>query len=100
MTKQPASTIGPAAKCAVMRLMLAFFVLRAFVPVGFMPGSGSAAGDGLQIVICTGTGAKSVQVDRDWRPVDADKSNKTDLAGDQECPFFKALAKPFSRPLP
>lgn len=50
--------------------LLIALCFRALLPVGFMPAN-AAVGDGMEIVICTGMGAKTIVVDADGVPVPA-----------------------------
>lgn len=65
------------------RLLVATVVLRALVPVGFMPDLSRLASGTIQLVICTGTGSKLVTLDENGKPVPA----KSSAHADQACPF-------------
>ena len=56
-------------------LAIAAMMLRAFVPAGWMPNIGGLA-NGVPIVICSGSGAQTVLVDPDGKPVQP--ANPTD----------------------
>ena len=56
-------------------LAIAAIMLRAFVPAGWMPNIGGPA-SGVPIVICSGSGAQTVLVDPDGKPVQP--ANPTD----------------------
>lgn len=49
-------------------LLVAAFLFRALVPVGFMPDFGA---EGMQVVICAGASEKAVTLDADGKPTDA-----------------------------
>jgi len=53
---------------AIRGVLLAALCFRAFFPLGFMPAHAAGA-DEFQIVICTGTGAKTIAVDGGGEPV-------------------------------
>jgi len=84
----------PHFKCVSIRRLIGWavvvaFVLRALVPVGFMPGI-SPTGSGVGLVICTSTGVKTV-VD----PAQPEQQNKHS-AKDGPCAFagLGALSPP------
>lgn len=53
---------------ACTMLLVAAFMFRALMPVGFMPDFGA---DGMQVVICAGASEKAVTLDADGKPMDA-----------------------------
>ena len=56
-------------RAVIVPVVLAAWLLRAFVPLGFMP---AKAEDGwTTLVICTGDGLQSITLDADGEPVDA-----------------------------
>jgi hypothetical protein len=73
--------------------LIAFFALRALVPLGFMPDV-AALGEGrFELVICTSSGEKLVQtVDLGGAPNGPVKSILDD------CPFHTALGNAFAAP--
>ena len=75
----------------VARLVLAAMLLRAFVPAGWMPNISGLA-RGVPIVICSGSGAQTVLVDPDGKPVQP--ANPTDHG---VCAF--AASGPLALPL-
>ncbi|SMF76313.1 hypothetical protein SAMN06265365_13237 [Tistlia consotensis] len=94
---------GHGAGCAVAWLVLAVFALRATVPLGYMPDL-SALGEGhFQIVVCTGAGIQTLEVDENGQPIEADHPGRPAKSA-ADCPFAtaitKALALPDSLPLP
>lgn len=53
----------------LMRLLLLSFVVRALIPLGYMPDASAAAKGVFKVVICSALGAKMVTLDEDGRPV-------------------------------
>ncbi len=64
-------------------LLLSLFVLRALVPVGYMPDFSAVAQGVFKVVICSASGAKTLTVDADGHEV----PSKSDLSHDQPCAF-------------
>ena len=55
-------------RAIVVPVVLTAWLLRAFIPLGFMP---AAAEDGwVTLVICTGDGVSSITIDAEGRPVE------------------------------
>lgn len=81
-----------AARGWMIRLLLAAVVLRALIPVGFMPDFGAAAKGVFKVVICTAAGSKHVMLDADGKPLPDQKSQHHD----QPCAFagLAAVAVP------
>lgn len=67
----------------VVRLLLMSFVLRALIPIGYMPDFGAAAKGVFKVVICTASGSKSLALDAKGTPVPKQKSHHDD----QPCAF-------------
>ena len=78
-------------KGVVARLALLLFVLRALVPVGFMPDLAGLADGRIEIVLCTPEGLKAVSFDKDGRPLPHDDSQKHDAVTGGDCPFGLAV---------
>ena len=72
-------------------LAIAAMVLRAFVPAGWMPNTNGLS-NGAPIVICSGSGAQTILMDQDGKPVQP--TNPTDHG---ICVF--AASGPLSLPL-
>ena len=69
---------------ALTRLLVCCVLLRALVPVGFMPDL--AAGDGVfTIVICTADGFSTIDVDANGDPIGPD--HEPDGEAKDHCPF-------------
>jgi len=77
------------------RLTLLLFALRALLPVGYMPDVRALERGQVQIVICTGYGAKSLLVDEAGQPVEGQGAGKAQHDGAADCPFGMASAKAF-----
>lgn len=76
----------------MIRLLLAAVVLRALIPVGFMPDFSAAANGVFKVVICTASGTKYVTVDADGQPVDsAPLSGQKAQHQDEPCAFAGLL---------
>ena len=78
--------------CAVKgwmnRLLLAAVVLRALIPVGFMPDFGAAANGEFKVVICTASGSKQVTLDADGQLIAGDPSSDQKAPHhDEPCAF-------------
>ena len=73
---------------AVSRLIICCLLLRALVPVGFMPDLGAARDGVFTIVICTAAGLSTVAVDEDGNPVAPHPSSEADRAS--HCLFAPA----------
>lgn len=68
------------------RLLVVCLLLRALIPLGFMPDFSAAANGTFKVVICSATGAKTVTLGPDGNPVhNPAKSNAHDA-----CPFGAA----------
>lgn len=70
------------------RLLIVAFALRAVIPVGFMPDLAALGQERVEIVICTGIGAQSIEVDADGQPVKPGPSDRSST----ECPFAATFA--------
>lgn len=69
-------------------LLLVALVIRALVPLGFMPDIRALGNGDIKIVICTADGAKSVSVDPDGQP----RPDKGASSHDFACAFGKPVA--------
>ena len=67
----------------IVRLLLAAVLLRALIPVGYMPDFGAAAKGVFKVVICSANGFKSVVVDKDGHKI----PDHSDSTQDQPCAF-------------
>ena len=77
-----------AVKGWMIRLLLTVVVLRALIPVGFMPDFGAAANGEFKIVICTASGTQLVTLDADGQPVkEAPASDQKSQHHDEPCAF-------------
>ena len=78
----------------ITAFILLAFLVKALVPVGFMPGEGT---DGkIEIVICTGQGAVTQLVDISHSPYNDDEHSKDehqDSSSRQTCPYAPVLAQ-------
>ena len=72
----------------VANLLLIALMLRALVPVGYMPDFAAAAKGEYKVVICSAAGSKTISLDADGIPVPADPSEQHD----QPCAFAGVLA--------
>lgn len=79
--------------CAQLALFL--FVLRAAIPVGFMPDLGALANGTVEIVICTPDGLQTIRLDEGGTPL-SDEEQRPGSA--DECPFHAVVSKIFSIP--
>jgi hypothetical protein len=70
--------------------LLVFFAVRACIPAGFMPAFDTTVWGGLQVVICTGSGAKTLHLNEAGEPIEDTGS----AVADRWCPFVsvKSLA--------
>ena len=73
---------------AISRLIICCLLLRALVPVGFMPDIGAARDGVFTIVVCTAAGFSTIEVDENGNPVAPDPSSETD--GTNQCLFAPA----------
>lgn len=71
----------------VWRVVLALFVLRALIPVGFMPDFSAAKQGRIALAFCTVGGAKTRLVDVPGRSVQDDSGKSGEHASSGECPF-------------
>lgn len=85
--KRLKNSIG--ARAFVARVLTFAFVLHAFVPQGFVPDLASLRDGRFEIVICTGNGLQTLQVDADGQPI---KSIPSDPSPDS-CPFGSLFGK-------
>lgn len=76
--------------------VLALFLLHALVPVGFMPDVDALQIGKLEIVICTGTGFKTLTVDENGNPLPNGGSAPVGQVDKAKCPFGGATFKPVS----
>lgn len=77
-----------AAKGWMIRLLLAVVVLRALIPVGFMPDFGAAANGVFKVVICTASGTQLVALDADGQPIKGvPSSDQKAQHHDEPCAF-------------
>lgn len=87
---------SPACRFAA-RLALLFFVLRAAMPVGYMPDLGALKYGEVRVIICTGSGTQALLVDEAGQPVD-DAGRSKPHAAAADCAFgiatIPALALP------
>lgn len=79
--------------CAQLALFL--FILRAAIPVGFMPDIGALANGAVEIVICTPEGLQTLRVDQDGQPLPDDGKQP---ASSDECPYHAVVSKLFAVP--
>lgn len=63
---------------AALWVLLCAFVLRALIPVGYMPDFGSLNRGALKVVICTGAGSKTLVLDATGDPVPSRQTRKVD----------------------
>jgi len=77
----------------VAHLLLSAFVLRALIPVGYMPDFSAVAQGVFKVVICSASGAKTLTVDANGHHV----PDKSIPSHDQPC-AFAGLAK-FATPV-
>lgn len=75
MTGRILSRGDSAVKGWMIRLLLAAVVLRALIPVGFMPDFRAAAHGEFKIVICTASGSKLVTLDADGKLIAGEPSS-------------------------
>ena len=71
-------------------ILLVAMALRSLLPAGFMLQASSAAAGGLEIVICTSAGAKSLAFDKNGAPIDP--SSKQQHAEPGLCPYANSGA--------
>ncbi len=77
----------------VAHLLLSVFVLRALIPVGYMPDFSAVAQGVFKVVICSASGAKTLTVDSKGHHV----PDKSSPSHDQPC-AFAGIAK-FATPV-
>ena len=58
------------------RVLMAAFILRALIPVGYMPDLGLLSKGILKVVICTGSGSKTLLLDHTGKPLPAKNTAK------------------------
>lgn len=75
----------------VLTLLAIIILLRAIVPVGFMPDLSQLANGVFEVVICSGDGLSTITVDGDGNPV-APHGSDTGPVEDGLCPFAVAAA--------
>lgn len=88
---------GSSARLWIARLTVFLFALQAALPIGFMPDPEALKSGHYEIVICTGTGLKTITVDEQGKPVDSDDTDGTH-SGAFACPFSKVAAKAAALP--
>lgn len=78
-------------RAGIAQILLLAFVLRALIPVGYMPDFKALSKGGFQIVICTANGSDPIF----YRP-DGTKHRKEQSHADQPCAFsgINAVALP------
>jgi len=76
----------------VWRCVLALFVLRALLPVGFMPDFSAGSHHGMTLVFCTMGGGKPHLMDMSGTAGKADSGKATHHMGEGECAFAVAAA--------
>lgn len=64
---KPQGPISTVIREACTMLLVAVFVFRALLPVGFMPDFGA---EGMQLVICAGASEKAVTLDAEGKPME------------------------------
>jgi len=79
--------LGFGPRAGLTRLLLFAVVLRALAPLGFMPSLDEGR---FEIVICTGFGFKTIQVDAAGRPLASDEPAEDADAPSGECAFRSA----------
>ncbi len=67
------------------------FLLRAFIPAGYMPDLSGQRGSSFAVVVCNATGGNSVMMVDFSDP--ASKSANDDASGAYECPFGLSVAQ-------
>jgi len=80
------------------RLALLFFVLRAAIPVGYMPDLGQLKHGEVRIVICTGSGTQALLVDEQGQPVDDANGKSGPHAAAGDCAFGIATVQALALP--
>ncbi|WP_339856656.1 DUF2946 family protein [uncultured Nisaea sp.] len=80
------------------RLTLLLFILRAVIPVGYMPDLQALADGGVEIVICTPSGIETIRVGPDGRPIGPSDKKDNGQSATPECPFHAAFAHAFTVP--
>lgn len=86
------------ARRAVSCAALVLFALQLTIPAGFMPDAGALKAGHYEVVICTGTGFKTITVDESGRQVDPGQSDDSQAPGQFSCPFFKVAAQAAALP--
>lgn len=66
-----------------IRLLLALFVVRALIPIGYMPDFGAAGHGVFKVVICSASGSKMLTLDADGKAIPDQKSGHHE----QPCAF-------------
>lgn len=76
--------------------VLAAFLIRAALPMGWMP---AQTQDGIRVLLCSGKGAIELALPKSDRGGEQPGQSKDDLPRDP-CPFGASLAKAFDLPAP
>lgn len=77
-------------KMLAVAIVVTAVLVRALIPVGYMPGQDTAGA--YTIVICSGFGTKTITVDQDGVPVQHGDENNTPSTNAEHCPFAPVLA--------
>lgn len=72
----------------MVHALLLCALVRALVPVGYMPDLSAARDGTFKVVICTGDGARTITLDASGAP-----THPADTAGDQQGCVFSTLAE-------
>ncbi len=80
---------GSRVRAVVARILVVAFALHAAIPLGFMPDLKSLNDGRIDIVICTGAGFKTIEIDANGNPVEPDSPDTVSPA----CPFALSIAK-------
>jgi len=83
MAASPHAGYERGARGWIVRLLAFAFVLRALIPVGFMPDLAAARDGNFRVIICTVHGMMTAEVDDTGRIV----PEKTDAKAAQQCVF-------------
>ncbi len=86
------------ARRAFSCVALVLFALQLTIPAGFMPDVGALKSGQYEVVICTGSGFKTITVDESGRQVDPGQSDDSQSPGQFSCPFFKVAAQAAALP--
>ena len=63
-------------RTGVFRLLVAAFLLRALIPIGYMPDFSALSKGVLKVVVCSAYGTKTVMLDADGKPLHDSGSQK------------------------